>query len=300
MVTSYCPDASAATELLFDAAVGLRVFYDLDTPVTLASLDAGQDVAYVPGNGFEDFDLVLSFTGGKALDALKYRLHAPNVAPLYGSVDPEVHRPVAPKAEFVSDLSYLGTYSADRQRALEQLFIEPASRCQQARFLLGGSQYPADFPWKPNLFYLPHVAPPEHPAFFCSSPLTVNVTRAPMVQYGHCPSGRLFEAAACGTPVLSDRWPGMEAFFEPGSEVLLSSSIEETLEHLSRPRTELARIGAAARRRALAEHSGFTRAGELVRLLSGAVPSIRPSEPTGPSSPAAVQLSPQEMSQCGE
>ncbi|MGC4066774.1 MAG: glycosyltransferase [Polyangiaceae bacterium] len=170
MVTSYCPDAISAMSALFDAPLGVRAFYDLDTPVTLAALDAGRDVWYVPANGFADFDLVLSFTGGTSLDALKSRLHARQVAPLYGSVDPDVHRPVPPEACFAADLSYLGTYSADRQRALELLFVEPASRRTDAKFLLGGSQYPAEFPWRPNVFYLPHVAPPDHPAFSVPRP----------------------------------------------------------------------------------------------------------------------------------
>jgi spore maturation protein CgeB len=300
MITSYCPDALSAMNAVFDATVGLRVFYDLDTPVTLAALEGGQAVPYVPANGLADFDLVLSFTGGRSLDALKSRLHARAVAPLYGSVDPEVHRPVAPEERFMADLSYLGTYSADRQKALEQLFIEPASRRKDAKFLLGGSQYPTDFPWRPNLFHMPHVAPPDHPAFFCSSPLTVNVTRAPMAHYGYCPSGRLFEAAACGTPVLSDRWPGLEEFFEPGEEVLLSSSVDETLDILSRPRSESLRIGSAARRRALAEHSGFVRAGQLITLLSGTLPSSVTDVSTRATGSAAVSGASRELSSCGE
>ncbi|XXS00429.1 hypothetical protein WMF44_10025 [Sorangium sp. So ce426] len=71
-----------------------------------------------------------------------------------------------------------------------------AGRLPQKRFVLGGSLYPEDLPWAQNVYYVRHVAPPDHPAFYCSSPLTLNVTRGAMAAMGYCPSGRLFEAAA--------------------------------------------------------------------------------------------------------
>ncbi|HJX27323.1 MAG TPA: glycosyltransferase, partial [Thermoanaerobaculia bacterium] len=114
MVTSYCPDGIAATDLVLDADNPRRVFYDLDTPVTLARLEAGEPVPYIGPRGLSGFDLVLSYTGGAALTELSERLGARRVAPLYGSVDPEVHRPSAPLPQYQSDLSYLGTYAADR------------------------------------------------------------------------------------------------------------------------------------------------------------------------------------------
>ncbi|HMA94060.1 MAG TPA: glycosyltransferase [Polyangiaceae bacterium] len=156
---------------------------------------------------------------------------------------------------------------AKQLRALAAPLLEPAKHLPHRRFFLGGSQYPADFPWTTNLFYLPHVAPPDHPAFYCSSRLTLNVTRAPMVETGWCPSGRIFEASACATPVLSDVWSGIEDLFEPGKEILLAHTTEEAIDWLSRPREELASIGAAARRRTLFEHTGEIRARQLVDCL---------------------------------
>lgn len=268
LVTSYCPDAIAASDLIFESAVPVRAFYDLDTPVTLSRLKRGEQVPYLPEDGLGDFDVALSFTGGAALHALESELGARVAVPLYGSVDPTTHCPTPGRAQFAADLSYLGTYSADRQQALAALLLEPAGKLPNRRFFLGGSQYPADFPWTSNLFYMPHVAPPDHPAFYCSSPLTLNVTRAPMVDTGWCPSGRLFEASACGTPVLSDVWPGLEDFFEPGKEILLARSADEAIDWLSRPREELASVGAAARKRTLQEHTGEVRARQLVDCLS--------------------------------
>jgi spore maturation protein CgeB len=273
IVTSYCPDGRAAAELVL-ASRTTRVFYDLDTPVTLSRLESGEDVAYLPVDGLGEFDLVLSYTGGRALDELRARLGARRVAPLYGSADPARHHPVAAAPAWTSACSYLGTWSEDRQVAVETLFLEPARR-HPARFLLGGAKYPDHVRWPSNVERIDHVAPAEHPAFYCSSPITVSATRRPMAALGFCPSGRLFEAAACGVPVLSDPWPGLDAFFAPGDEILVADSTEDALAILALPRQDLARIGRRARDRVAGEHSARHRAAQLVALLeaSGSAPA---------------------------
>jgi spore maturation protein CgeB len=268
MVTSYCPDGARASDLCLASSVPIKTFYDLDTPITLERLRAGEPVTYLPAEGLSGFDLVLSFTGGPALDELTSRLGARAVAPLYGSVDPEAHRPVAPRADQRADLSYLGTYAADRRRALEDLFIEPARALPERRFLLGGSLYPADFPWVNNVTYIAHVPPPQHPAFYAASRVTLNVTRGPMAAMGYCPSGRLFEAAACGAPILSDDWPGLSDFFCPGSEILVARTTRDVIDALSMTDEVLAVIARAARERALDEHTSEHRARQLLELLA--------------------------------
>jgi spore maturation protein CgeB len=268
MVTSYCPDAIEATRLLDDApAHVLRSFYDLDTPVTLARLDAGEEVAYLPPDGLGAFDVVLSYTGGAALDALRHRLGARRVAPLYGSVDPGVHRPGTPRADWRCDLSYIGTYAADRQAAVETLFLAPARARPDARFVLAGSQYPSDFAWAPNVWYLAHLPPGDHPDFYASGRLTLNVTRGAMAAMGWCPSGRLFEAAACGVPILTDWWAGLDEFFEPGSEMLVARTTDDALAALDLDDAALAAVARRARERTLAEHTAERRARELVAAL---------------------------------
>jgi spore maturation protein CgeB len=264
-VTSYCPDAVAASRLIAERGRGLKVFYDLDTPITLGRIATGEEVEYLPPEGLGGFDLVLSYTGGPALDALEQLLGARRTAPLYGHVDPAVHRPVERQAMFGGDLSYLGTYAEDRQALVERLFLEPARRRPDLRFVLGGSGYPQDFPWTDNLHFMRHVAPPDHPAFFCSSRATLNVTRRDMAAMGWCPSGRLFEAAACGAPILSDAWPGLDAFFTPDEEILLVDSGDEVLRALDQ--ADLPRMAKRARERTLAEHSSAVRARELIGLL---------------------------------
>lgn len=278
MVTSYCPDGLAATELVLSQGVGLRVFYDLDTPVTLDAVKSGRGLSYIGPRGLRDFDLVLSYTGGVALEALKTELNARQVTPLYGSVDPAVHKPVAALEAYRADISYLGTYAEDRQNKLEELFIEPARRLPQKKFLVGGAMYPAEFPWTENIFFARHVAPSEHPAFYCSSPLTLNVTRAAMAEMGFCPSGRLFEAAACGVPILSDWWPGLDEFFTPGQEILVAHDTQEAVAALTLSRKDLGKISAAARERTLTEHTAERRAQDLECALEAAAGRNRPAQ----------------------
>jgi spore maturation protein CgeB len=267
IVSSYCPDGVAASELVLSSPVPLRAFYDLDTPVTLARLSAGEPVSYIGPRGLRDFDLVLSYTGGDALEQLRARLGARRAVPLYGSVDPELHRPTAPVEHYRADLSYLGTFAPDRQAVLEELFVEPA-RCRPGqRFLMGGAGYPAGFPWTPNLFFVRHLPPGEHAAFFSSSRLTLNVTRAAMAAMGWCPSGRLFEAAACNTPIVSDAWEGLDAFYEPSSEILLARNAQEICAALELSDAELQRIARNARERTLAQHTAEWRAAELIAIL---------------------------------
>jgi spore maturation protein CgeB len=235
-------------------------------------------VPYIGPRQLNDFDLVLSYTGGVALTHLRERLGARRVIPLYGHVDPEVHRPTAPQPHYRSHLSYLGTYSADRQAALQLLLLEPAWQRPERRFLIGGAQYPQDFPWSSNIYFVRHLPPAEHSAFFCSSRLTLNLTRSAMARMGWCPSGRLFEATACGTAVLSDRWAGLDAFFAPGSEVLVASSAADAMAAVDASDAELQRIARAGRARTLEQHSSDQRAGELIAALEQTRSSSHPEQ----------------------
>jgi spore maturation protein CgeB len=269
MVTSYCPDGIAASEFVWSSSA-LRVFYDMDTPVTLSHWRNGEPLSYVDQRGLGEYDLVLSFTGGGALTALQQEMGARKVAPLYGSVDPDFYHRVAPVEQYRARFSYLGTYAADRQAALERLFIQPAQRFPQERFIIGGAQYPQEFPWTPNMYFMRHLSPPEHPAFFCSSAMTLNVTRDTMKTMGWCPSGRLFEASACGVPIVSDTWAGLDEFFTPGEEILTAETTEDAVNALSLTDRELSRIAAAAQHRTLTEHSAARRASQLEELLETA------------------------------
>jgi spore maturation protein CgeB len=270
MVTSYCPDGQAASELLLESNIGVRAFYDLDTPVTLDRLAAGEAVDYIPLNGLRDFDIVLSYTGGRALAQLKEVLGARRVAPLYGSVDPRVHYPATGQTQYQCDISYLGTYAEDRQEGLNRLFVEAARNLPNRRFLIGGAQYPHSFPWAENIYFVRHLPPSEHASFYGASRLTLNVTRRAMASMGFCPSGRLFEAAACQVPLLTDAWEGLEDFYTPGKEALVCRTTEDVIGAMELEDSELARIARAGRERTLGAHTAAHRAEEMIAILEGA------------------------------
>lgn len=270
VVTSYCPDGIAAADLALEAERPVKAFYDLDTPVTLAALARGEGVSYIGPRGLEGFDLVLSYTGGGALEELRSRVGARLVRPLYGHADPDVHRPTAPRENYRADLSYIGTYAEDRQEALEQLLVIPARSRPAARFVIAGAQYPGDFPWAANIFFVRHLPPGEHPAFYSSGRLTLNVTRRAMAEMGWCPSGRLFEAAACGAPILSDWWPGLDEFFTPESEILVAQCSGDAIAALNLDDGTLRRIAARARERVFEEHTSERRTEELEAFLAEA------------------------------
>ena len=279
VVTSYCPDGLDATELVVSSNVNLRVFYDLDTPVTLEALEKGEPLAYIGPRGLTDFDLVLSYTGGDALTSLSDQLDARRVVPLFGSVDEAIHHPAPARSNYKADLSYLGTYAPDRQAVLDQLFVQVARRSPERRFVVGGSKYPIDFPWQQNIWYVQHVPASAHAAFFCSSTLTLNVTRGAMARMGYCPSGRLFEAAACGVAIVSDKWAGLETFFQPDVEIIVARTTDDVIAAMSLPRAELEGIARAGRKRVLESHTAAHRAVELERIFESArgIPVVKDS-----------------------
>ena len=263
VVGSFVPEGARVAAWALETARGARVFYDLDTPVTLRKLSRGEHEHLSPAL-VPRFDLYLSFTGGPTLDLLKRRHGAVRVRPLYCSVDPEVYHPEPTEPRW--DLGYLGTYSEDRQPMLERLLVEPARRYPGGRFCVAGAQYPEGIAWPANVARAEHVAPDRHRGFYNAQRFTLNVTRRDMVEAGFSPSVRLFEAAACGVPVISDAWPGIEELFEPGRELLLCGTTEEALDRLrALPEAERLAIGRRARARVLAEHTAAHRAEELDR-----------------------------------
>ena len=221
VVGSYFPDAIVATEALLDAGYGPVLFYDIDTPVTLAELSSRGRTDYLDAALIPHYAAYLSFSGGPALRILEEKFGSPDAIPFYCSVDPSLYKPTAVQEAYRCDLSYLGTYAADRQAKLLHYLNGAADRLPDASFVVAGPQYPQDTPWRKNVKRFDHVAPPEHAAFYSSSRFTLNLTRSDMVTAGFSPSVRLFEAAACGAAILSDSWVGLDEFLTPGLEILL-------------------------------------------------------------------------------
>lgn len=265
IVGSFVPEGIAAGEWVCDTARGLTAFYDIDTPVTLAKL-ARRHAEYLTPALIRRYGLYLSFTGGPTLETLEDCYGSPAARALYCSVDPELYFP-EPRTERW-DLGYLGTYSTDRQPTVDRLLTEPASQLRNSRFLVVGPQYPDNINWPPNVKRITHLPPAKHRRFYNSLKFTLNVTRADMIRAGYSPSVRLFEAAACGVPIISDPWNGLESFFEPGREILLARSTEEAIAAL-RDISEADRraIAQRARTKALTHHTAAHRAAELERYV---------------------------------
>jgi spore maturation protein CgeB len=264
---SYVPEGVRINEEILSLARPLRVFYDLDAPITLATLESGE-IEYLRRDQIPAFDLYLSFTGGRILSELEQTWGARRARSLYGCVDPEVHTRAERQREFRCDLSYMGTYAADRQQKLDNLFLRPASLMPDRTFVLAGSLYPHQRRWPANVQRFEHVSPAEHPALYSSSQATLNITRAGMAaRGGYCPSGRLFEAASCGTPILTDWFEGLDSFFAPGEEIFVINRAEDVVASLRCPADELARLAARARQRTLQEHTGMCRARQLLDYL---------------------------------
>jgi spore maturation protein CgeB len=266
IIGSYVPEGIAVAEWVIHHASAPVAFYDIDTPVTLANLDKGKR-EYLSPELISGFDLYLSFSGGPLLDRLKSQFGAQMVRPLFCSADPAIYYPQ--DGTKIWDIGYIGTFSADRQRKLEQLLLTPANMFPSGRFALAGSLYPREIHWPANLQYIPHLPYNQHRRFYNQQRFTLNLTRAPMVEAGYSPSVRLFEAAACATAIMTDTWPGLESFFEPGKEILVVNSVNDVLEYSSHmPASKREEIGKAAFRRFQNEHAPCCRAALLEDYIS--------------------------------
>jgi spore maturation protein CgeB len=285
IVGSFVPEGALVGDWVQREAGGLTAFYDIDTPVTLARLARGEH-DYLRPEQIAGYELYLSFTGGPTLDLLEAGFGAPRARVLYCSVDPELYFPQREPLDW--DLGYMGTYSVDRQPAVDELLLQPARQYARGRFVVAGPQYPAGIEWPRNVEHLRHVAPAEHRTFYNRQRFTLNITRADMIEAGWSPSVRLFEAAACGTPIISDRWDGLDTLLWPGREILLAGSAAEVLEVLRKfgedERLELAQ---RARKRILAEHTAAHRAEQLesyaLELIAGSPAWTRPWAATPPA-----------------
>ncbi|HEY0143042.1 MAG TPA: glycosyltransferase [Thermoanaerobaculia bacterium] len=272
IVGSYVPDGVAVGEWVTETAEGVTAFYDIDTPVTLAKLAKG-DFEYLSPHLIPRYDLYLSFTGGPTLRRIEKKYGSPRARALYCSFDPEHYFPKRERIKW--DLGYLGTYSDDRQPTVEALLNEPARRWPEGRFIVAGPQYPDDLSWPRNVKRVTHLPPRDHRRFYNAQRFTLNVTRVEMIRAGWSPSVRLFEAAACAVPIISDWWDGLDKLFEPDREILIARSSDDVLRYLHDIHEDDRReIGLRARQRALNGHTAAHRA----RELEGYVSEVRAKE----------------------
>ena len=268
LVGSYVPDGRAVIDLVQREAAGFSAFYDIDTPITLAALRDGT-CEYLAAEQVAGFDAYFSFTGGRSLRILEDEYHAPVALPLYCAVDTDRYAP-DPSVQRDLDLGYMGTYSDDRQPTVDSLLLTPARRLPDRRFALAGPMYPDTVQYPLNVERVEHLAPADHPRFYNRQRYTLNVTRQRMRELGHAPSVRLFEAAACGTPIISDTWPGLDELFEPSREILLAETTDDIIGYLRDvPDADRRAIGQAARQRVLTHHTAVHRAIEFEAAVVG-------------------------------
>ncbi|MBC6982686.1 glycosyltransferase [Caulobacter sp. 17J80-11] len=277
IVGSYVPDGAAVGRWVQRTAKGAPCFYDIDTPVTLAKLERGE-ADYLTPDLIPGYRRYFSFTGGPTLERLERRYGSPAARALYCSADEEIYRPTPAPARW--DLSYIGTYSADRQPLVEALLVEPARRAPALRCVVAGPQYPPDLDWPDNVQLIRHVPPADHPAFYAASRYTLNLTRRDMARAGWSPSVRLFEAAACGTPIISDTWEGLDDLFTPGEDIFTARTADDVLDALLSTEDVRQRVGAHGRKRILDAHTAAHRAYTLeVELRAAAAqPQAAPAQ----------------------
>lgn len=280
IIGTYVPDANILFRMMRDINHRILALYDIDTPVTVADLRAGRQNVF-DKSMIAKCDLYLSFTGGPFIAILEQEFKAPIVRALYCSVDPDSYKSLTKTwTDHLYALSYLGTYSPDRQAALENLMFKTASANPNLSFIVAGAQYPDTSSWPENIVHKDHIASKDHPTFYAQSRITLNLTRRDMMEAGYSPSIRLFEAASCQTAILTDDWPGLTDFFAPGLECLVARNVYDVDAALTLSDHELDIIGEAAREKVLAAHTGSTRAHELLEALNAAQDRIRSlSEP---------------------
>jgi spore maturation protein CgeB len=268
MAGSFFPDGTRAIDEMLDSNAGVKTFYDIDTPITISKLRVG-DAEYLRRDQVAGLDVYFSFTGGPMLQEIENRFGASLAVPLYCSFDPDRYRSFEAEPRYVCDMSYMGTYAPDRQLKLEELFCKPAQYLAEKQFVLAGPQYPVSLSWPNNVRRIIHLEPEFHPYFYSSSLFTLNLTRQEMVQAGYSPSVRLFEAAGCGSAIISDEWPGIETFFEPQNEILLARSSTEVISYLrDLSEAEARDLGRRAQARVLCEHSAQKRAMEFEQAIA--------------------------------
>ncbi len=259
-------DAVLEAAVLELSPVGLRIFWDVDAPATLARMERDpHDSLRALLSGF---DLVLTYGGGEPVVQRYLALGASDCIPVYNALDPDTHHPVTPEPELVADLTLLANRLPDRERRIQEFFFETVRRSPECSFLLGGNGW-ADHALTPNLRLLGHVAPGRHNAANCSAKAVLNVTREDMVSNGWSPATRVFEAAGAGACLISDTWQGMEEFLAPGHEVLLARDGEQVAAILAElDPAQARRIGQAARARVLSAHTYSHRAAQIEDILT--------------------------------
>jgi len=308
LVASHVPEGARIADAVLALDRPLRAYYEMNAPHTLARLRDGS-LDYVRALQLPDFDLVLSRMGGRSLSALELDYGARLALPLYACVDPELHLRMPARPALRCELSFPGSCTPQRLARLKTLLGTVARRRPSWRFLVAGAQSSGEVPaaprkeprraesgrgssspktlpplaaasarvherarrgWPAHLQRLELLSEADRVALFSSSRLVLDLPRRAAQAWGYCPSGRLFAAAACGTPVVTTGFEGLERFLEPEAEVLVAGNAAALLEAMERSDAELLGLGRRARERTLDEHTGYQRALTMLAAFEAA------------------------------
>lgn len=264
LLASGVPETDRIAQWIAQEARGITIYYDTDLARTSANLAQSTDCTFcLSAQTLGCFHLYLSTTGGPALAGLaeNYGLHC--ARPLYESIDPFSYYRMDIEKSY--DLGFIGNFKEERQHKLEELLLGPARTTPNRQFVLAGGSYPEDQKWPQNLTYLEHLPGTNHVDFYNRQACTLIVGRKDRSVLGYTPSRSLLAAAACGVPVLTENWDGIEHFFETGRELYCVSQSQEVLDVLygTDEYTRL-KLGSCARERVLAEHTTAHRAQQLL------------------------------------
>ena len=274
VVGSYVPDGVAVGEWVTSTTKGIAAFYDIDTPVTVANLRTG-NCEYLSAELCRKYLIYFSFTGGPMLEFIEKKLGSPCARPLYCSVDPSLYYPEHKTGKW--KVAYLGTYAPDRQPALEELLFTVARQNPRSSFVVAGPQYPGDIAWPPNIERIEHLPAAHHRAFYNSQEFTLNLTRQDMIRMGYSPSVRLFEAAACGTPIITDEWPGLDHFYDLHLEILPVRKAGDLSTWMDISDDQRLAVAERARIRTLRFHTAAVRAEQFESDVSEALEQLHNS-----------------------
>jgi spore maturation protein CgeB len=243
----------------------LVIFWDVDAPATLDRIKQNASdyfKALIP-----QYDLILTYGGGDPVVNTYRSFGAKKCIPVYNALDPSTHHPVNKQERFTADLAFLGNRLPDREKRVEEFFLNVAQHMPEQQFILGGNGW-HDKPMSSNIRYIGHVFTRDHNALNCSPKAVLNISRDSMASYGFSPATRVFEAAGAGACIITDYWLGIDFFFEPGKEILVAGSGEEVKQILSSLTEEKAKqIGEAALKKVLQKHTYRHRAVELDKIL---------------------------------
>lgn len=244
-------------------------FWDVDAPQTLALAGAEPiDTSGTFRRLIRRYDLILLYGGGPPVEEAYAWLGARRTQLVYNGVDPAEYYAVPPDPDRACDLLFMGNRMPDREARVWDLFVGAARLAPDLTFVLGGNGW-AECDLPDNVRWVGHVPTGEHRVWNCSARMVLNINRADMAATGYSPPTRVFEAAGCGSCIITDAWDGIPTFFEPDEEILVANTAEDIVRHLHSTSQQRAHnIGRAARRRVVREHTYDARAAELDLALA--------------------------------